>query len=56
LCISLSTGGGTLTGSSENVEHYTEQGTELLNSTGGVEDGAVIADSIAVLENIVGRL
>jgi hypothetical protein len=55
-CVSLSTCEGTLTRSSKNVEHYTEQGTEPLNSTVGIEDGAVIADSIAVLQDIVGRL
>jgi hypothetical protein len=55
-CVSLTTDGGTVAGSSENMEHYTEQGTELLNSTVGVEDGTVIADSIAVLQDIVARL
>ncbi len=54
-CVSLSTDAGTLTGSVENVEHYTEQGTERLASAVGVEDGAVIADSIAVLQDLVDR-
>jgi hypothetical protein len=54
-CASVSTDAGTLTGSIENVEHYTEQGTQSLASAVGVEDGAVIADSIAVLQDLVDK-
>jgi hypothetical protein len=55
-CASLTTDAGSLTGSVENVEHYTEQGTQPLASAVGVEDGAIIADSIAVLQDLVDNL
>jgi hypothetical protein len=54
-CASLTTNAGSSTGSVENVEHYTEQGTQPLVSVVGVEDGAVIADSIAVLQDLVDK-
>jgi hypothetical protein len=55
LCASLTTDAGSLAGSIENVEHYTEQGTQPLASAVGVEDGAIIADSIAVLQDLVDK-
>ncbi len=55
-CASLTTDAGSLTGSAENVEHYTEQGTQSLAAAVGVEDGAIIADSIAVLQDLVDNL
>jgi hypothetical protein len=54
-CASLTTDAGSLTGSVENVEHYTEQGTQPLASAVGVEDGAIIVDSIAVLQDLVDK-
>jgi hypothetical protein len=54
-CASLTTDAGSSTGSVENVEHYTEQGTQPLVSAVGVEDGAIIADSIAVLQDLVDK-
>ncbi len=55
-CASLTTDVGSSTGSVENVEHYTEQGTQPLAAAVGVEDGAIIADSIAVLQDLVDNL
>ncbi len=55
-CASLTTDTGSSTGSVENVEHYTEQGTQPLAAAVGVEDGAIIADSIAVLQDLVDNL
>ncbi len=54
-CASLTTDAGSLTGSVKNVEHYSEQGTQALASAVGVEDGAIIADSIAVLQDLVNK-
>ena len=55
-CASLTTDAGSSTGSVENVEHYTERGTQPLAAAVGVEDGAIIADSIAVLQDLVDNL